>query len=394
MSNYSRRKQAEAIKRKEQNKKTIISVAIFVLVVAALVFALWYGDRIRDQKNHATGDPNYDIMEYITLGQYEGLELYHIVPEVTDEDVQAEIDKILASKVEYADITDGRAVGKTDKVTIDFVGTIDGKEFSGGTSKDYTYVLGEGKMIEGFDEGIYGMTVGEERTIDVTFPEDYGKEDLNGKNAQFKITLKKAQKISKQPEWTDAFVKEYSKEAYKTTADYEKYLRNSMLEAATNSSDTQLENDMWDAIFDGCVIDGYPEYLYNSIYLNLRDNIKNNASYYGLTTAQYMQYFCGGLTMHEYVMQYVESSMVTEALIKDMKLELPEGKLMEYAKADYVSYGYKTVDEFIKAYGEKTLTEYYLEQYLSEVLLDSCKLTDVSAEEYEKIKKDETTVKQ
>lgn len=392
MSNYSKRKQAEALKRKQENKKTLISVLIFVVAVVAIVVGFWLGDKIRDQRNAPTGDPNYDVFDYVTLGQYRDLELYYIKPEVTDEDIQEKIDAILASKVEYSEFND-REVASGDKVTIDFVGTVDGKEFDGGSSKDYTYVLGEGKMIDGFDEGIYGMKVGEEKTIDVTFPEDYGKEELNGKAAQFKITLKKAQQVSYQPKWTDEFVTEYSKEEYKTTEAYEKYLYDSMMASATSSSETQLENDMWELIFENSVIDGYPDYLYNSLNMSISQNIQTSASYYGLTTEQYLQYFAGGLTLHEYVLKYVESSLITKALIKDMGLELPDERYQEYAEADLENYGVKSVKELEKTYGKETLVEYYLELYLSEVLHDMCNITEVTQDEYEELTKEEAVEK-
>ena len=392
MSNYSKRKQAEALRRKEENKKTLISVLIFVAVVAAIVFGFWYGDKLRDKKNQATGDPNYDVFDYVKLGQYKDLELYYIIPEVTDEELQEKIDSIIASKVVYSEFKD-REVKKGDKVTIDFVGTIDGKEFEGGTSKDYTYVLGEGKMIDGFDEGIYGMKMGEEKTIEVTFPEDYSKKDLQGKKAQFKITMKKGQEVTKQPEWNDEFVSEYSKGEYKTVADYEKYLYDAMLASATEASESQLENDMWKEIFDGSVINGYPDYLYNTLNKSITSNIESTAAYYGLTTAQYMQYFAGGLSIHEYVLQYVESSLITKAIIKDMGLELPEERYQEYAKSDLEYYGVKNVKELEKKYGKEALVEYYLEIYLSEVLHDMCKITEVSADEYEKLTKTEAVEK-
>ncbi len=392
MSNHSKRKQAEALKRKEQNKKSMISVLIFVLVVVAVVVGLICGDRYREKKNQATGDPNYDVFDYVTLGQYKGLELYYITPEVTDEEVQAKIDSIIASKIEYSEFKD-RAVESGDKVTIDFVGTIDGEKFDGGTSSDYTYVLGEGKMIDGFDEGIYGMKVGEEKVIDVTFPEDYGKEELNGKAAQFKITLKKAQAVSFKPEWNDAFIAEYTKDEYKTVEAYEKYLYDTMLASATESSETQLENDMWEAIFEGSVIKGYPDYLYNTLNKNITANIESTASYYGLTTEQYMQYFAGGLSIHEYVLQYVESSLITKAIIKDMGLELPDERYQEYAKADLATYEVSSVKELEKKFGKEALVEYYLELYLSEVLHDLCEITEVTQDEYEELTKEEAIEK-
>lgn len=392
MSNYAKRKQAQALERKKQNRKSVISVLIFVLVVAAIVFGIWYADVLRERKNQITGDPNYDVFDYVTLGQYKDLELYYIKPVVTDEEVKEKIDSILASKVKYSEFKD-REVKSGDKVTINFAGTIDGKAFEGGTSENYTYVLGEGKMIEGFDEGIYGMKVGEEKVIDVTFPDDYSKKDLRGKAAQFKISLIKAQAVSFQPVWDDAFVKEYTKDEYKTAEAYEKYLYEAMLAAATEASDSQLENDMWKIIFETAKIEGYPDYLYNSLNRQITASIEAGAKQYGITTEVYMQYFAGGLSIHEYVLQHVESSLITKALIKELKVTLPDAKYVEYATSDLEYYGFKTVAEFEKAYGKEALIEYYTEIYLSDVLRELSEVKEVTKEEYEKLTKEEAITK-
>ncbi len=392
MSNYAKRKQAEALKRKQENKKTLISILIFVLVVAAIIFGISYANKLREQKNQITGDPNYDVFDYVTLGEYKGLELYYIKPEVTDEQVQEKIDSILASKVKYSEFKD-REVKSGDKVTINFEGTVDGEKFEGGSSENYTYVLGEGKMIDGFDEGIYGMKVGEEKVINVTFPSDYDKKELQGKDAQFKISLLKAQAISYQPEWNDAFVKEYTKDQYTTTDAYEKYLREAMLTAATEASDSQFENDMWDKIFENTKIEGYPDYLYNYLNRNITAQIEQGAKSYGITTEMYMQYFAGGMSIHEYVLQYVESSLLTKALIKDMDLVLPDAKYTEYATSDLEYYQCKTIAEMEEKYTKEALIEYYTEIYLFEVLRDLCIKTEVTSDEYKNLTKEETITK-
>jgi len=112
------------------------------------------------------------------------------------------IENLQKQRQEFAD-KDG-AADEGDQVTFDFEGSVDGEKFEGGSSEDFKLVIGSGQMIPGFEDGIKGMKAGEEKTIDVTFPEEYQAEDLAGKAAQFKITLKKVEE-SKLPELNDEF---------------------------------------------------------------------------------------------------------------------------------------------------------------------------------------------
>jgi trigger factor len=121
---------------------------------------------------------------------------------VAEEDVDTMIENLQKQRQEFAD-KDG-AADEGDQVTFDFEGSVDGEKFEGGSSEDFKLVIGSGQMIPGFEDGIKGMKAGEEKTIDVTFPEEYQAEDLAGKAAQFKITLKKVEE-SKLPELNDEF---------------------------------------------------------------------------------------------------------------------------------------------------------------------------------------------
>ena len=111
-----------------------------------------------------------DVSKYVTIGEYKGLTLDRASYTITDDDVQAEIDYSLGES--GSEVKDG-TVEEGDTVTINFTGTIDGKEFDGGSAEDYDLVIGEGGMIEGFEDGIVGMKKGETKELDLTFPDDY-----------------------------------------------------------------------------------------------------------------------------------------------------------------------------------------------------------------------------
>ena len=129
-----------------------------------------------------------DVSKYVTIGEYKGLELNRTSQSVTDDDVQAEINYDLEDN--GTEVKDG-TVENGDTVTINFTGTIDGKEFDGGSAEDYELVVGDGEMIDGFEDGIVGMKSGETKELDLTFPDDYYEESVAGKAVVFKVTLQK-----------------------------------------------------------------------------------------------------------------------------------------------------------------------------------------------------------
>src|SRR5690606_13584066 len=122
----------------------------------------------------------------VKLGQYKGLEVTTLATDVTEEDIDREIEKLLNRHAELVIKEDGADGG--DIVVIDFVGTIDGKEFEGGSAQNYSLRLGSTTFIPGFEVQLVGIKAGEEREVNVTFPEDYHVEHLRGKEAVFKVT--------------------------------------------------------------------------------------------------------------------------------------------------------------------------------------------------------------
>ncbi len=386
MSNYAKRKQAEYEAKKKSTQKTA-GIVVAVVAVAALIIggAVYLKNRPDSSSATASGDPNYDVFDYVTLGEYEGVDAYYVTPEVSDDQVQSEIDSCLEDGVEYADIDD-RGVEKGDKVTIDFDGTIDGESFEGGSSTDYEYTLGEGSMIDGFDEGLYGTKVGESTTLNLTFPSDYDNEEVAGKDVVFEVTVTKAQEISYQPEWDDEFIVKYTDGEYTTTKDYEEKIREDLLTEATEQAKETTKSEVWTAVVDNAKVDGYPEYVYNTVKNQVSSNIQSACSMYGISEDDYLNYFAGGVTMDEYVLQYVNSQLITEALIKEMGIELSDEEYEQLATADLENYGVSSVEELEENYGKDALVEHYTSQKLYDELVNRANVKEVSQEEYDEIK--------
>src|SRR5699024_5735068 len=161
-------------------------------------------EAIKAEDVHAVGMPNIDdvkledeflvyqatveIFPEIKVEGIKDIEVERHTATINDEDVDTMIENLRKQRQEFAEKEGEAAEG--DQVTFDFEGSIDGEKFEGGAAEDFKLVLGSGQMIPGFEDGIVGMKAGDEKTIDVTFPEEYQAENLAGKAAQFKINVK------------------------------------------------------------------------------------------------------------------------------------------------------------------------------------------------------------
>ena len=192
-----------------------------------------------------------DVSKYVTIGEYKGLTLDRASVTVTDDDVQAEIDYNLEEN--GTEVNDG-TVEEGDSVTINFTGTIDGKEFDGGSAEDYDLVIGEGGMIDGFEDGIIGMKKGETKELDLTFPDDYYEESVAGKPVVFKVTL---QKFTRPSELNDEWVAANTE--YKTVDEYRAAVKKELEENETKSADYDLYSNAWSEVLANSEVKEYPE---------------------------------------------------------------------------------------------------------------------------------------
>ena len=174
----------------------------------------------------------------VSLGKYKGVEVEKQEVTVFDEEVDAEIRKEQEKNASKNEITD-RPVKDGDDIVLDFEGFCDGVAFEGGKGTDYPLTIGSGSFIPGFEEKLVGANIGEEMEVNVTFPENYQSDDLAGKDAMFKCTVKKiTEKIL--PELDDEFADEVSE--FSTLAEYKEDVRKNILERKQRSAQTVKEN--------------------------------------------------------------------------------------------------------------------------------------------------------
>jgi len=190
-----------------------------------------------------------EVYPEVTLGQYKGLEVEKTEATVTDEQVQAELDR-MAQNVASTETVD-RAAQMGDTANIDFEGFDNGVPFDGGKGENFDLKLGSGQFVPGFEEQIVGMTAGEEKDIDVTFPEDYHKE-LAGKAVVFHVKLNKVT-VTMVPEMDDEFAKDVSE--FDTLEELKADIRTKALEQAQKQADSAFETACVEKAADNTTVD-------------------------------------------------------------------------------------------------------------------------------------------
>lgn len=183
----------------------------------------------------------------ITLGEYKGLKAEKVIAKVEDSEIDAQINAMADRNARMVAVED-RAAAMGDTVVIDFEGFKDGVAFDGGKAEGHTLELGSGQFIPGFEDQIVGHSIGDEFDIVVTFPEEYGAEDLAGKEATFKIKLHEI-KLRELPEIDDEFAKDVSE--FDTLDALKADLKAKALERKTKANEEEMENDLVQQIVDG-----------------------------------------------------------------------------------------------------------------------------------------------
>jgi trigger factor len=213
----------------------------------------WYERALLDTGISPIGDPSLDVndlpaagepLEFsievavrpsAKLGEYKGLEVGKADPEVPDDAVQAELDRLRDG---FASLTPvERAAGEGDLVVMDYAGTVEGEPFEGGEGRDQLVELGSGSLVDGFEAGLTGAKAGDERQINVTFPEDYRAEELAGKDATFAVTVKEVRE-KEMPELDDEFAKDASE--FDTLDELRDAIRERIGEAFEHRSDDEF----------------------------------------------------------------------------------------------------------------------------------------------------------
>lgn len=265
----------------------------------------------------------------VTLGKYKGIEVEKKTAEVTEEEVTAEIDRARETNSRMITIDD-RAAQDGDTVVIDFDGYVDGEQFEGGYAEDHDLVLGSHSFIDGFEEQLVGKNIGDEVDVNVTFPESYHAEELQGKPAVFKVKIKEI-KVKELPELDDEFAQDVSD--FDTLEEYKADVEKKLLENKEAALNREKEEDVIRQIIEDAAME-IPDQMIETQSRQMMQEFAQRIQAQGLSLEQYMQF--SGTTpqmMQEEIrpqaLLRIQSRLVLEAVVAAENIETTEEEITE-----------------------------------------------------------------
>lgn len=260
----------------------------------------------------------------VKLGEYKGVSVEKHVYETADADVERELEGARERNARISTVED-RPVAMGDLTTIDFEGFVDGVPFEGGKGEGYPLEIGSGQFIPGFEEALVGAELGKETDVNVTFPEEYHAEELKGKPAVFKVTVKEI-KVKELPELDDDFAKDVSE--FDTLAEYKASIKEKLDKANADRTDAEFQNSVIEAVAEKCEVE-IPECMVDQQIETIARDFDYRLSAQGLNLERYMQ--LTGMTPESFKEQFkaqaysqVKCNLVLEAIAAAEKIEVTD----------------------------------------------------------------------
>ena len=294
-----------------------------------------------------------NVDKYITLGEYKGLILDNTVEVITDDDMQARIDQELQDKAEA--VSDGAKEG--DLVTVNYVGTIDGETFDGGTANNYDFIIGNGGMFQEFEQGVVGMKKGETKEISIDFPSDYSDSTLAGKKADYKVTV---QNVRRAPELTDEWVTKNTD--YTTVEEYREGTRKTLEKEARESAGEVLKNTAWNTVLENTEVKEYPEADVENAISEFRKSMEVYAKQADMTLEEFVE--SQGISQdafdeqsRQYAEGKVKQNLIVQGLMDAEGLSLDDKESLKVQEELVKQMGAANLAELVDTYGQSYVDE-------------------------------------
>lgn len=316
-----------------------------------------------------------NVLDYVELGNYKGLEITKTVTPVTDEDVQSEMES------KAIELTSGDAVvADGDTTIIDFAGKLDGVAFDGGTASNYELKIGSNSFIEGFEDGLIGVKKGQTVDLNLKFPDDYKSTDLAGKDVVFTVTV---HQIKRTAELNDEWIS--SNTSYASLADYTAATRTELETSADETAQQNAAAAALDQVISGSKIKKYFKSLIEQGEEQYENYIKTYAAYSGKEFSEFIK--AQGMSEEDYAntkqkqgVSYAEGAMVVYAVAKDAGLTEDDEEYQKLLQELAATYN-MDVATLNSTYGESLVKSSVMPQYVMNYIVSNGNVTTTTAEE-------------
>lgn len=315
-----------------------------------------------------------EMDKYVTLGDYKGIDVKLEVEEVTDDQIQSTIDSNLESNA--VESTDEQAeVKEGDIVNIDFVGMKDGEAFDGGTGEDYDLTIGSGSFIEGFEEGLIGAKKGDVKDLALTFPENYGSEELAGQAVNFEVTVNYIKTL---PELTDEWVKENTE--YDTVDAYKEGVRAEIESSNESAAQSSATNTAWNQVLEATEIKEYPQEDIDKAVAEYEKTLQTYADQQKMTTDEFLE--AQGMTADdfdkqakEYAEYKVKQLLAAQAVMDAEGITLTDKEVQTVIDEMTANFGVDDISALTDEYGKDSVIESVALMRINEFVLDNANVS-------------------
>lgn len=298
----------------------------------------------------------------VTLGEYMGVLFTPVSTEVTDEQVEAEIQALIDANPVITEVD--REAKEGDVVNIDFVGLKDGVAFQGGTSQGYNLTLGSGRLIDGFEDGLIGTKKGQEVSLNLTFPEEYGNAELAGQDVVFDVTVNAVQE-STPAVLDDTFVA--ANTDYTTVQECRAGIRKDLEDLAADNAQTQKKNQVFMKVMEVSDVTVSDETV-QKYYDEQMEAYENQAASFGMELkdmVQDMDSFQSELM--ELSKEIARQNLVIDAIAEKENIAVEDSDRETMA----VEFGFASAEEMLQAVGQEAVDGYLLPNKVMDFLADN-----------------------
>lgn len=330
-----------------------------------------------------TGLHEIPVEDYVVLGDYKNMS-FSVAPKVeyTEEDVEQFAKYYFAEDLSYADksiFETSGTVAEGDFVLLDYMGKIDGVAFDGGTATDDILEIGSGTFIDGFEDGLIGVAIGETVDLNLTFPKNYGNTELAGKETVFTVTVKGT------TQYTDKTLAALGYETFETVEEYKEAVKNMLDYEAEQAYYDEVAYAICDILVGNSVVSKIPSNIFEEQKAYVIDQVEVEAAHYGLDGDSYTQAYIG-VNLADYAVtvaeEYSVQAVIFQAIANLEQLNPTEDELKEYVEGFIELYGesydIKTVEDFYKTNSENDVRMYMMQENVVKFIQDHATITEVS----------------
>ncbi|GAB6179972.1 trigger factor [Desulfotomaculum defluvii] len=295
-----------------------------------------------------------EVKPEVTLGEYKGLEVTQPSSEVSDQDVEKELERLQNRHAKLVTVEEGE-VQNDDVTLIDFTGYVDGEAFEGGHAENYSLTIGSNTFIPGFEEQLVGVKLGEEKDVNVTFPEEYHAENLAGKPATFKVKINEIKRKELAP-LDDEFAKDVSE--FDTLDELKSDILNKLKETAEKAAKSNVENGAVEAAVANAEVE-IPSIMVDQKVEEMLNSMGQRLAQQGINLDQYFQYTNTSINdmrdrMRPDAERNVKNELVLDAIAKAENIAVSEEEINEEIQkiAEYVKQDAEIVRKTLELQGE------------------------------------------